>query len=184
MLENLCPRIDRKCRENATKIPVDSASSLIRRNAASVGGTHAFLWLLIDMEESFSARLKELDEQEERFWNVKHRAPDYFAREIALRLARLFAREIGQKPTVATSGIDGKPSTSFTRALAKTFDVLDVATKPRSAAEWAVNQITEGDLSPPRKPFSRGVGLGMPVQTPATRNVLADLVDASKRPSN
>ena len=152
--------------------------------AAMLGGMPTFLWLVVEMEQNFKGRLKELNEQEERFWNLSHRAPDYYAREIALRLARLFARETGQRPTVGTSGVDGKPSTGYARALSAAYDVLGITAAPRSPAEWAVAQVTDNDLSPPRNALAGFLGYGLPMGAPARRNVLADLASTKKRSSD
>lgn len=142
-------RQDGSLRESVGGKDLDSVSALVLKNAVDVGATNSLLHLSYEYRASLRSRLKELDEQRDRYWNIKHRAPDYYAREIALRLARLFTREVGERPTLGTSAIDGQPSTSYARALAKVFETLEIKTNPRSPAEWAVGQIKESDTEPP-----------------------------------
>jgi hypothetical protein len=92
------------------------------------------------------------------YWNKPHRAPDYHARAIALRLARLFARETGKLPTTGTTADDGDPSTPYSRALRDIFEILGFKTTQRNYAEWAIQQITENDLAPPSRLFSGLLG--------------------------
>lgn len=183
VMDALKPRLDKRHREQSVKIPVDDAMSIVRRNAALVGGTYTFLWLLTENLRAFRGRLDELNEQEERFWSARHRPPDHFAREIALRLARLFAREVRQRPTLGTSGIHRKPSTDYARAVARIFEVLGITAQPRSPAEWAIAQITDDDLKPPAALFGGVLGLN-PFGLTKPRNALADLKPDKKGSSD
>ncbi|MEM6624762.1 MAG: hypothetical protein AAF674_21295 [Pseudomonadota bacterium] len=167
----LLPRLDEKIRERVHRIGLDTPTALVRKNAAAVGPTHVAAFMCFDLWVALEGRLRELEEQEERFWNVSHRPPDHHAREIALRLARLFARETGQHPTLGTSPVDGSPSTSFSRALARVFEVLEITANHRGPAEWAVAQLTEEDIEPPKNTIGGLLGLGVPPQ----RNALAEI---------
>ena len=89
-----------------------------------------------------------MKDQEELFWSTNHRPPNYYARTIALRLARYYARETQERPTVGTSGDGGHPSTAYTKALEEVFEELGIKATVRLPAKWAVNQITEDDLKP------------------------------------
>lgn len=155
-IRNLRRRLESKIRQSASNRRVESAFSLVRKNFADTGAWYCSLFVFSDLVAGLRERLKELQEQEERFWNINHRAPDYYAREIALRLARLYAREVGEFPTLGTSPVDGSPSTAFTRALQQVFQVLGIKSQPRSPAEWAVGQLTEEDLKPVRNSLLRG----------------------------
>ena len=130
--------------------PVDNASDLIRRMIADTNGFDVTLWAIIDLHVALRARQEELDEQRDKFWNVPNRPPDYYARAIASRLAKRFAEETGERPTSGTSPIDGGPSTAFTQALKKIFDLLGIKSGTRSPADWAIEHLTEEDLNPPR----------------------------------
>lgn len=127
---------------------LDSPIDLIRKNASDVDGTISTLLISLDFLEVLKSRMDQLEEQKELYWNLRHRAPDYYARSIALRLAKLYARETRSRPTLGTSGETGEPSTGYLRALSDTFNVLDISTGVRSPAEWAVQQINEEDLEP------------------------------------
>lgn len=171
VLEALRPRIDEKMRSNAYWLGADSASALIRRNAADHGGVYTFLFLCFDMRTCLEERLRELDEQRDRFWNIKHRAPDYYAREIALRLARVFARETGRKPTLGTGAIDGAPSTAYSRALAQVFSILKIRAHPRGPADWAVKNLTDEDMEQRPAPLM-GLFGAQPQPKVSARNAL------------
>lgn len=146
--EQLRNALSLSMRWSTRQYPLDSASNLIRKNVAETDGTMLTLLICLDFQRTLVERRNLLDEQKKLYWSLPHRAPDYYARAIALRLARLFAKETGTRPTVGTSGETGEPSTSYARALSEVFEVLDISTGTRSPAEWAVQQITEGDLRP------------------------------------
>ena len=134
---------------NVPSVNAQDAFSLIRHNAAEVNGLFSSLLILFDLMSALEARLESLREQEALYWTLKNRAPDYYARSIALRLARLYAHHTGQRPTVGTTAELGDPSTGFTRALQEVFNLLGITTGVRSPAAWAVDQIGENDLRPP-----------------------------------
>lgn len=181
MFDALHPRIDQKLRDQARRIFADSPTSLVRKNIAEVGGSHVFLYMCLDLQSVIGDRLRELNEQEERFWNLKHRAPDYYAREIALRLARLFAQETGQFPTWGTSPHDGSGSTQFARALAKAFTILGIKSHTRGPAEWALGQLTETDMEPSGDAFEGLRGYGVPRQRNALEECLALMNDRRRQ---
>lgn len=116
-----------------------------------------------------------LSEQEDLYWSLSHRAPDYYARSIALRLAKLYARETETRPTVGTSGETGDPSTGYLRALKETFEVLGIGTGVRSPAEWAVQQIGEEDLEPWR-PFGLAGSMGLSSEIGDRSNTLGGVL--------
>lgn len=144
------PRLDAHLRKIAGRLEVESAFSLVRKNFADARASYSSLFVFIDLRNGLGERLRELMVEEEHFWSLNHRAPDYYAREIALRLARVYARETKQRPTAGTSPMDGSPSTGFTRALEQTFKILGITAQPRSPAEWAIGQLTDADFDPPR----------------------------------
>ncbi len=148
MLERLRPTIDQKARQKVSRQPSNNLHDMIRKNVADVGAYHISLLIVIDFWRSLRDRQQELKAQEERFWQASHRPPNHYARTIALRLAKLFARETGKKPTYGTSGETGDPSTAYSRALADTFNVLGIQSRVRTPAEWAIDQITDDDLLP------------------------------------
>ncbi|MEP3329291.1 hypothetical protein [Sedimentitalea sp.] len=147
-LRRVRPIVDYKLFRRSPRSFVRDPIKLVRKNVADVGGYTASLFVLMDLWSVMEDRYQELQSQKKEFWNLPHRAPDHYARAIALRLARLFAKETRQRPTVGTSGETGDPSTSFTRALKEVFDLLEIQTVVRSPAEWAIEQLTEDDLKP------------------------------------
>lgn len=165
MINRLIPVLHQKMYKNAPRDNLGDSIEIIRKNVAEVGGyTGAFL-VMLDFSLALTERYQELKDQEEKFWNLKHRAPDYYARAIALRLAKLFAQETGQKPTYGTAASGDHLSTSYGRALEEVFAILEINQKVRTHAKWAIDQITEEDLKPP------------PV------NYLARMVGGQKRPN-
>lgn len=178
MLERLRPIIDQKLKSNAPRGRIADSVELVRRNIADVGGFTASIFVLLDLWTVLAERHQELRDQESKFWNLPHRAPDYYARAIALRLAKLYAKETGQRPTVGTSGVSGDPSTDFARALKEVFGILKIKSGVRPQAEWAVSQLTEEDLQPPGKTLGQILGLGLASQP---RNRLADIANAVEK---
>ncbi|MEO1028814.1 MAG: hypothetical protein AAFX02_07120 [Pseudomonadota bacterium] len=89
---------------------------------------------------------------------MSHRAPDYYARAIALRLARLYASEVGERPTYGTSGETGEPSTGYTRALRDVFEILEIDAREKIYATWAVKHLNDDDLKTARPPGLATVG--------------------------
>lgn len=183
MLVRLGPIIDQKFARSAPRGQISSPVDLIRKNIADVGAFTASMYVLLDLWAVLSERKAELQDQEEQFWNVKHRPPDYYARAISLRLAKLYAQKTGQYPTLGTSGETSDPSTGFSRALREIFDLLDISTGVRSPAEWAIGQLTELDLSPPvnallgfRPPMGRTSGTKDNI-----RNIANALAKGSKK---
>jgi len=144
----LKPVLDAKFRIQAPTVDLRDSYRLIRKSVADVGGYVASLTIILDLQTALRKRLEELKDQEEKFWDVTHRPPDYHARAIALRLAQLFARETRQRPTFGTSGATGEASTSYARALRDIYKVLGIKADVRGPATWAIAKITNRDLNP------------------------------------
>ncbi|WP_298975073.1 hypothetical protein [uncultured Roseobacter sp.] len=170
MLRRLVPIIDQKLRRGAPRGGLADSTELIRKNVAEVGGYTGSYFVILDFSFALTERYQELKDQEEKFWNINHRAPDYYARTIALRLAKLFAREVGQRPTYGTAAIGDHPSTAYGRALEQVFEILEIKQKVRTHAKWAIKQITDEDITPlPVNSLSAMMGLSH--SRPPTDNV-------------
>lgn len=169
LVDRLRPVIDQKLKNQASRSEVENARSLALKNVADTGGYNTSLFVLLELWTALEARQQELNDQEEKFWNINHRAPDYYARAIAIRLAKLFAQEVGQRPGYGTAAITGDPSTSYSRALKKTFKLLKIKAGVRTHGEYAVAQVTDEDLKPfvnslarmmePEPAIKRSIGL-------------------------
>ena len=145
---------------------------MIRKNAADAGLTYCLIFLLMDLIKDLNQRRQELENQGAAFWNLSGRAPNYYARTIALRFARVIARETGMKPTFGTARDGGHPSTEFGRALEQVFETLEIKASVRNAAKWAIDQLTEEDLKPePKNYLTMGSLFG--IGAPPHQNVLA-----------
>ena len=149
--------IDQSARKRVAGLKSTSAFQLIRKNKAEVGLLHSSVLALVDLSFALEERREELELQGKEFWSVKNRPPNYYARAIALRLARLYARARGKKPTFGTARDGGHPSTDFGRALEEVFSIIEIRANVRRAAEWAIAELTEDDL----KPLPMGSILGM-----------------------
>jgi hypothetical protein len=149
-------------------------ADLVRKNAADAGFTFCLILLILDLVRDLKQRNQELENQEATFWNLSGRAPNHYARTIALRFARLIARKTGKMPTFGTSSDGGHPSTEFGRALEEVFEVLEIRASVRNAARWAISQLSEDDLKPePMNALGSIFGLG----GPPPRNALSPLVE-------
>ncbi|AXI43534.1 hypothetical protein C1J02_17585 [Sulfitobacter sp. SK011] len=149
MLMRLIPIMNQKLYKGAPRENLEESTEMIRKYVAEVGGYTASFLVMLDFSIALTERYQELKDQEEKFWNISHRAPDYYARAIALRLAKLFARETGQRPTYGTAASGDHPSTSYGRALDEVFEILEINQNVRTHAKWSVKQITDEDLIPP-----------------------------------
>ena len=156
--EALEVNLNAKMSKKAAEIPVTSAMDLIRRTVADTGGVKASTWVFLDLFRALQTRQTELEEQRDKFWNVPHRAPDYYARAIANRLAKLYAQKTGRRPTSGSSGITGEASTSFTKALEQIFELLEIRSGVRSPADWAIRNLSEEDFEP-QLPGTDNLGL-------------------------
>lgn len=117
----------------------------ICKNMADRGFSICLIWIFLQALEEVQKRSRELADQEAEYWSVTHRPPNYYARTIALRLARLYARRKGEKPTIGTARDGGHPSTEYGRALERIFEVLEIKARVRKPGEWAISQLTEQD---------------------------------------
>lgn len=145
----ICRVIDAGAKQESRKREIESIADLISRNAVEHSLSYSLVFLLLDMRAELTARKKELEAQEAAFWRLKSRAPDYYARTIALRFAQLVARNTGKKPTLGTSRDGSHPSTDFGRALEEIFGILGIGTGFRHPAKWAIGQLKDEDLNPP-----------------------------------
>lgn len=127
---------------------LDTASDLALKNIKDTGFYFNSLFVIVELRNAFDKRLRDLKEQEAQFWTVNNRPPNYYARIIALRFARLFASRTGKRPTFGISSEGPHPSTEFGRALEQVFSILEISANVRKAAEWALSQVTEEDWGP------------------------------------
>jgi len=158
MTDRLNAVIDLSAAKNQRSKEISSARDLALQNIAQTGFHYNSLLVIAEMMRIYQERLKELMEQEVEFWTVSNRPPNYYARTIALRLARLYASEKRQKPTFGIARDGNHPSTEFGRALEKVFSVLGIEAAVRNAADWALEQLTEQDINPPQNSLASMMG--------------------------
>jgi hypothetical protein len=113
-----------------------------------VGFFRSSLAVIEELNQYFSERSQELKRQEREFWTVKNRPPNYYARTIAFRFAKLYAKQRCVKPTFGRSRDGGHPSTDFGRALEEVFKILGIKANLKRAAEWAIGELSEQDWRP------------------------------------
>lgn len=148
MLDRLQSAIEAKALQQNRHRSLNTAGDLALKNIFDTGFYYGSMRLIIAMFVIYRERLSELKDQEKQFWTVSSRPPNYYARSMALRLARLYAREKGQRPTFGMSREGNFPSTDFGRALEEVFRILDIKASVRNAATWALNQLSDDDLKP------------------------------------
>jgi hypothetical protein len=152
--------VDESVRSKRRVGQLETVFDLMRSNALSIGLSPVLVFLLFDFVEALELREQELKGQEAVFWSGVGRAPNHYARTIALRFAKLVARAAGRKPTFGTARDGGHPSTEFGRALEEIFKILDVGADVRNAAKWAISQLTEEDMNPPVRNALAGQWVG------------------------
>jgi hypothetical protein len=148
MVWGILDAVDASARRTITVASPNTITDMIRKNKADTGYYIHALWTLVDFKEFLEDRRNELKDQERQYWSQKHRSPKHYPRAIALRLARLYAREKGERPTFGTARDGGHPSTNYGRALEKIFAALGIKNGVRRPAEWALAQLTDDDLRP------------------------------------
>lgn len=159
MMQRLQVAIEIKALQQVRHNSVDTAMDLAIKNIFETGFYFGSMRLIVAMYLFFNERLSELNEQEAQFWTVASRPPNYYARTIALRLARFYARETGKRPTFGMSREGNFPSTDFGRALEEVFRILEIKASVRNAATWALNQLSDDDLRPSRNALADYLGL-------------------------
>ncbi|MEM1360412.1 MAG: hypothetical protein AAGF94_01695 [Pseudomonadota bacterium] len=138
--------LDKGARQaNRDRVP-EHIYQMIQKCAVDGGLTLSTLWILVALNAQFFQRNRELIDQEAIYWSSPNRAPNHYARIIALRFAKLIARETGKKPTFGTARDGGHPSTEFGRALEDVFKLLEIKATVKGPASWAIGQLTDEDL--------------------------------------
>lgn len=140
--------VDAAARKSLSGQRPDTIAKFVVKGMVEVGLSVHLAIAMIEYRSALRQRLQELADQEAEFWSGASRPPNHYARTIALRLARFYARETGAFPTVGVSADGGHPSTSYTSALEATFEVLKIKANVRNAATWAVRQLTDEDTMP------------------------------------
>ncbi|SEK62684.1 hypothetical protein SAMN05421666_0705 [Roseovarius nanhaiticus] len=184
MIDRLKSAVDAGARKPQEFDEFETARDLTLQNMVQTGFYFNSLFVIFRMIIVYEERLKELIDQEKQFWSLPYRAPNYYARTIALRLARLYAFHKRQKPPFGTARDGNHPSTDFGRALEEIFAVLGIKAAVRKAAEWAIEQLTEADINPPVN--TMGGLLGMDPRPSIegrqeTKSRIADLLTKSPR---
>lgn len=137
--------INDHARDAARAVYPKSPGDLIQKNAREMDLSLSTAVLLIDVHNALISRLDQLKDQERTYWDVKGRAPNHYARAIALRFARLVAKHTGNRPTVGVSREGNFPSTDFGRALEEIFELLNINAVFRRHAQWAVAELTDDE---------------------------------------
>lgn len=146
-LAQITNHVDDWAREQPFDGNLGVVTHLIVKNAMDTKFSMMLLYMLSQYALGLKDRKRELENQRALFWTAKSRSPDHYARAIALRFAQWAARHTGKRPTFGTSREGGHPSTQFGRALEEIFVVLEISTKPKLPAIWAIEQITDEDIS-------------------------------------
>jgi hypothetical protein len=139
---------DREAKNKLLWRGAKSAKHLAFGNMVQVGFFNASLKALHGMRTVYQHRFDLLLEQEVTYWSLKNRAPNYYARTIALRFARLYAKHREMKPTFGMAAAGSHPSTDYGQAIEEIFKILAIEEAYRNAAKWAVKQIVEEDWNP------------------------------------
>ena len=160
--KNLVRLLDDKVRRRNSITAPDSIIEFLRKGASETGASSLIALMIIDMLQTLWERRRELHDQETEFWSDGHRPPNHWARTIALRFARLVGRQTGKRPTIGVARDGGHPSTDYGRALEEIFHILGITANVRNAGRWAISQLTDEDLQPPRNAlaaYTKGSGI-------------------------
>jgi len=165
MVDKLRSGITLLAEKGGDRYTITTPYDLLLKNVYQVDFFTSSLIILVEMRKIFQLRLRELEEQKTKYWSVGSRPPNYYARTIAFRLARLYAKETHQRPTFGVSREGNFPSTDFGRAIEEIFQAIGITAAFRLPAKWAIDQLTDEDLNPPRNALAGfldfgGKGLG------------------------
>ncbi|UPH70160.1 hypothetical protein LGT41_0010080 [Abyssibius alkaniclasticus] len=149
MFERLSQVINITAASRIQSEPPYTAIDLALRNVMQTDFFNSTIYVAFEMYQAYSKRYIELMEQETQFWKVSNRPPNYYARTIALRFARFYARTQRRLPTYGTSSDGPYPSTEYGRILEQIYEVLGIDANIRHAAKWAISQLTDEDVNPP-----------------------------------
>ena len=180
MIQRLKLAIERDVLVRTKASKLETPRDLALKNVRDTGFFYNSIIVVIDLKVSLEQRLKDLREQEVQFWSVGNRPPNYYARVIALRFARLFAGRSGGRPTFGISSEGSHPSTQYGRALEEVFRILGILANVRKAAEWALAQLTEDDWRPKGNALASSLAELMALRQPEPyhSNALRDLARA------
>ncbi len=159
MFKRLRTAIEVAAIQRKHSMAISKPGDLAVKNIYDTGFVAGSMHVVAEMYFIYSQRLIELRDQEKQFWIVSNRPPNYYARTVALRLARLYARETGKFPTYGTSREGNFPSTDFGRALEEIFKILKIRASVQNAAKWALGQLTEDDLAPQKNALLGFMGI-------------------------
>lgn len=179
--DSIIKMINAKVRDLHKADHPDTIPRFLRKLVTDNGVSSVLPYLLFDVWGVLKERKQELADQEAEFWSDRHRPPNHYARTIALRLARLIAKQTGKRPTIGTARDGGHPSTEYGRALEDVFKLLSIRANVRNAGTWAIGQLTEEDLLPPRNALA---GINWDQSPDALRpsvNVLAEITKALQK---
>ncbi len=107
-----------------------------------VRSTHHVLDVLtegISVERDISA------EEISAFWARRGRGAEWYARNSALAVARLYISNVGEMPKFGITP-DGDPSTKYTRKVQEIFEILEIKVGFRKPCKWAIEQLTESEI--------------------------------------
>lgn len=172
-------RIDQHASKKVRSSQPTQSIDLVIKNMVDVGLSFSTLMALFEIRDCFLERRKELLDQEKEFWTVSSRPPNYYARTISLRMARLYAKEKGEFPTFGTSRDGGHPSTKFGRAVEEAYRILGIDADIRSPTDWALKQLTEDDLKTEKSMF--GSLFAMPDKPGIANQAILDALEKRSR---
>lgn len=173
----VCNAINDHAWKAARAVHPKTPGELIQKNAGEMDLSLSTAVLLIDVHSGLISRFEQLKDHERTYWDVKGRAPNHYARAIALRFARLVAKHTGKRPTVGVSREGNFPSTDFGRALEEIFELLDINAVFRRHAQWAVAELTDDDCRVKNVNALRGL-MDYPLdQVGSPRNALSAIHD-------
>jgi hypothetical protein len=148
MFERLRSAVELGAVQKVQRLIINQPSDVALKNIYDTGFYYNSLRVVVDMYIIYNQRLVELKDQEKQFWSLANRAPNHYARTLALRLARLYSKEKGHRPTFGISREGNYPSTDYGRALEEVFGILGVKAACRNPATWAIEQLTDEDMRP------------------------------------
>lgn len=115
-----------------------SAAAMHGAAGAALVGSQMMKFGSESLHSSFAERIKE------NYPEGPGRKPDLYAYDVADKLAGYYIRYRLEKPTYGTN--ENYPSTDFSRALEKIYDILGIKADIRGPAEAAIGKISDQDI--------------------------------------
>ncbi len=106
----------------------------------------SFEKLLDALELELKAEAKRVEQDIERHWSGRGKGADWEARDIAVKIAKLYMRLRNEEPAFGIDPITDKPSTHYAIAVQEILHLMGIKTGCRMPCNYAIGLIKRGKI--------------------------------------